>query len=393
MGERICVVMLGAYPLDATHIRGGVQAAYAYLVNGLTEMDDLELHVLTIKPKDYSGPDQVEQTNLTVHFLPQYPRFERLRNYHTYQAIVNKTLAQIRPVLIHAQDAGADALVAIRSGVPTVVTVHGIRWEDGKYYSSWVKRLRMYYDSLLTERYVVGHVRHMIAISSYVTNYFKGLMRPDVEVDYVPNAIDKRFFCLDKRPDEQIILFAGRVIPRKRVMDLVQAFAQVLIQVPSARLHIAGETSTEPAYVASIRRWAHEAQLDERVWFLGSLSETAILHEFARCSILALPSAQETAPMVIAQAMAAGKPVVATRVGGVGEMVGEDHGRGFLMNVGDIDGLAGAITRLLQHPDLQEKIGQTSRAFAQENYHLESVARRTNEIYHRIAFKEQQAIV
>ena len=86
--------------------------------------------------------------------------------------------------------------------------------------------------------------------------------------------------------------------------------------------------------------------------------------------------------------MAAGKPVVATRVGGVGDMVGEDHSRGLLINPGDVDGLADAITRLLRQPILQEKIGQNARVFAQENYHLESVARHTNEVYRQVGRKE-----
>lgn len=390
MVERIRVVMLGAYPLDTARIWGGVQAAYAYLVKGLAQTDNLDLHVFTHRPSDYPVTDVLEQTNLTLHFLPPYPRFERLRNYRTYQKIVNRNLEQIKPDLIHAQDAGADALVALRSGFPTVITVHGIRWEDGKHYSSWIKRLRISFDSLITERYVVRQARHLIAISSYVTSYFKDILRPDAEVFYVPNAIDERFFNLDKNPDEQIVLFAGRVIPRKRVMDLVQAFSQVLSQVPSARLHIAGEISTEPAYVASIRRWVHESHLDEQIRFLGPLSEQSVLDEFAHCSMLALPSAQETAPMVIAQAMAAGKPVVATRIGGVGEMVGENSGRGFLVNVGDIDGLAVALTHLLRYPDMQLKVGQCGKTFAQEHYHIQCVARRTNEIYRRIVNKEQK---
>ena len=381
--------MLGAYPLDPARIWGGVQAAYAYLVKGLTQVDDLDLHLLTLRPAGHAGPDQIEQAHVTLHLLPAYPRWERLRNYRRYQASVNRQLAQIRPHLLHAQDAGAEALVALRSGYPTVVTVHGIRWEDGKHYSTLFKRLRVYYDSFLTERYVVRHVRHMIAISPYVTRYFRAMLRPDVEVYALANAIDERYFNLEPGQPGLTILFAGRVIPRKRVMDLVQAFSRLLSQVPAARLHIAGETRTEPAYVESIRRWVHAAQLDEQVRFLGALPETALLREFAGCSVVALPSAQETAPMVIAQAMSAGKPVVATRVGGVGDMLGEDAARGLLVEVGDIERLAAAFTRLLQQPDLRAQMGRSGRAFAREHYHLEQVARRTSEVYRHMAFKEQ----
>jgi glycosyltransferase involved in cell wall biosynthesis len=388
MAEKLRVAMLGAYPLDATKISGGVQAAYSYLVKGLSQTQSIDLHILTIRPSGYAGADQVKQQNLTVHFLPRYPRFERLRNYQNYQSIINAHLAKIYPDLIHAQDAGSDALVALRSGYPTVITIHGIRREDGKHYSSWTKKLRVYFDSFLTERYVVRHARHIIAISPYVTSYFKNILRPDVKVYFIPNAVDERFFIRAGFPDKHIILFAGRVIPRKRVMDLVQAFAQTLNQDPTAQLHIAGEISTEPAYVNLIKKWVREHDLDDHVRFLGPLSEMSVLQEFSNSSIVALPSAQETAPMVVAQAMAAGKPVVATCIGGVSEMVGEDSARGLLVNVGNIPDLTAALTRLLRNPGLQEKMGQNGRAFATENYDIGRVARHTIEVYHRIVFGE-----
>ncbi len=390
LDKEIRVVMLGAYPLDATQINGGVQAAFSYLVKGLTQIENLDLQVLSLAPANYQGPDRIEQVRLTIHLIPSYPRFERLRNYRTYQRILNKKLSQLRPDLIHAQDAGADALVALRSGIPTVITVHGIRWEDGKHYSSLMKRLRMYFDSFITERYILRHVQHLIAISPYVTQYFQNMLNPAAQVNYVQNAIDERFFLDENNSDQQTILFAGRVIPRKKVFDLVKAFAIVVREVPSARLHIAGEISTEPHYVETIQSWVKDWHLEKQVSFLGALSEEAVIQEFTRCTMLVLPSAQETAPMVIAQAMAAGKPVVATRVGGVAEMVGEDFQRGILINVGEIEEMATAMTQLLLHPELQNKMGQAGKAFAQENYHLRRVAQQTHEIYHHIAFEEQK---
>jgi glycosyltransferase involved in cell wall biosynthesis len=389
MHRNLKVVLMGAYPMDVAHINGGVQAAFAYLVKGLAQTKDLDLHILTSSPTTSTRTDTIKQSNLTIHFLAHYPRFERLRNYKNYQNIVNKKIAEIKPDLIHAQDAGADALVALRTGIPTVITIHGIRWEDGKHYSSWIKRTRMYYDSLITERYVVNNAQHLIAISPYVTRYFNGKLKSDIQIYYVPNAIDERYFTQEKYADEKIILFAGRILPRKRVFELVQAFTRVIQQVPSARLLIAGEIQSEPAYVETIKKWIHANNLEKQIIFTGSLSEEKIIHKFALCSILVLPSAQETAPMVIAQAMAAGKPVVATKVGGVVDMVGADSERGLLVDVGSIEGLAKAMTRLLLDPDLKEKMGKNGRTFAQENYHLDQIAHKTNEIYHRIASKEQ----
>lgn len=388
MDRNLKVVLMGAYPMDTTHINGGVQAAFAYLVKGLAQTNELDLHILTPSPTIHTRTDRIKKSNLTIHFLNPYPRFERLRNYKNYQSFVNKKMAEIKPDLIHAQDAGADALVALRTDIPTVITIHGIRWEDGKHYSSWIKRIRMYYDSLITERYVVHNAQYLIAISPYVTRYFNGKLKSDIKIYYVPNAIDERYFNQEKNADEKIILFAGRVLPRKRVFELVQAFSKVIQQVPSARLHIAGEIQSEPIYVETIKKWMQLNNLDQQIIFTGSLSEEEIIHEFALCSMLVLPSAQETAPMVIAQAMAAGKPVVATRVGGVEEMVGADSERGLLVEVDNIEGLAMAMIRLLLESGLKEKMGKNGRTFAQENYHLDQIAHKTKDIYHQIAIKE-----
>ena len=89
--------------------------------------------------------------------------------------------------------------------------------------------------------------------------------------------------------------------------------------------------------------------------------------------------------------MAARKPVVATRVGGVADMVGEQGERGLLVEVGDIDGLVAAMLHLLQDADLRARMGQNGYAFARENFHSENVARRTLEVYRYIVGKERQS--
>ncbi len=371
-------------------MRGGVQAAFACLVKGLARIDDLEVHVLTFRQRDWSGPDRIEQNGVTVHLLPLPPRFERLRNYQTYQSIFGQRLAQLQPDLVHAQEAAADAYVALRSGYPTVVTAHGIRSEDGKYYGAWGRRLRGYFDSVVIERYTMRHVRHLIAISHYVTDYFAPLLRPDLDVHDVPNAIDERFFGLADSSNRPVVLFAGRVIPLKRVLDLVHAFARVVPQLPSAQLRIVGECSTEADYAESVRQLVRETNLADHVQILGELRQEAVLREFAECTLVALASSQENAPMVIAQAMASGKPVVATRVGGIAEMIGAEGQRGLLVNVGDVDELAGAMLRLLQDAALRVCLGQAGHAFARENYHPDSVARRTREVYVHVAAAEQR---
>ncbi|MCQ3944849.1 MAG: hypothetical protein DPW11_03680 [bacterium] len=382
------VAIIGDYPTDVTQIHGGVQAAFTYLVNGLSQIDDLQIHILTLRGHTHAQHDPIKQNGVTVHRLPAFPRFELLRNYRVYQSRLDAKLAQIQPDILHAQDATIHAYVALRSNYPTIITVHGIRREDIKYGASFFIRIRNWLHNLLIERYNLKHTRYLIAISRYVTSYYASLLRPDVQVSHIPNAIDQCFFQLNDTANGHTILYAGRIIPRKRTLDLVQAFAQIAGQNPLAQLRLAGEYSSEPTYAEAVQTFIREANLEDRVHLLGPLPEEAVRREFAGCDVLALPSAQETTPMVIAQAMAAGKPVVATPVGGVTEMV-ETGETGFLVEVGKIDALAEALQRLLQNPSLRKGMGEAGRKFAVENYRAEVVARRTYEVYQKIAVMQK----
>lgn len=377
------VAIIGNYPTDINRIHGGVQAAFTYLVSGLSQIQDIDVHVLTMGRQQAGQNNNFTQHGINVHILPIHPRFEFAKNYHNYQTSVNRVLAKIQPDVVHAQESTTHAYVALRSGYPTVITVHGIQREDIKYQSSFVRRMRNWLHNLIIERYNLKHTRHLIAISQYVVHYFSTRLRADIQVYHVPNAIDKRYFNLDSLSNSHTILFAGRVIPRKRVLDLVNAFTQIAHQVPLAQLRIAGEYSSEPDYAAWVKNIILKAKLEDRIHLLGPLPEEAILHEFATCDVLALPSAQETTPMVIAQAMAAGKPVVATAVGGVGEMVSHQK-NGFLTQVGDINGLAESLLQLLQQPELRRCMGEAGRNLAMANYHVDTVAKRTQQVYQQV---------
>lgn len=378
------VAMVGDYPIDGSRIWGGVEAAFAYLVRELARMDDLDLHVITLGKPALTRLHGDERHSATLHVLPKFPRFEFARNFRTYQGCLNRTLAEIKPDVVHAQGATDHAYTALRSGYPTVITVHGVQSEDGKYQGTFLKRARQSIYARLIERYNLSHTRHLIAIGRYVVDYFRDQLRPEAQVYYIPNAIDESYFHLAGMGNGRTILYAGRVIRRKRTLDLVRAFAAVASRIPSAQLRVAGETDSDPAYAEQVRREIIDSGLGDCVRLLGGLPEEAIRREFAACAVLALPSIQETTPMVIAQAMAACKPVVATPVGGVTEMVRAGE-TGFLVPVGDVDNLAEALLCLLGDPALRARMGQAGRDFAIENYLAANVAQRTREVYSRIA--------
>jgi len=381
------IALAGDYPTEAGMVRGGVQAAFGYLAGALANCPGVDVHVVTMHKRPGLQPCSTLVGGVHVHYLRTFPRFEFARNFRTYQKWFDAKLAEIRPDVVHAQDTTDHGYAAVRCPYPTVITVHGIRREDSKYNRSVRVRARNLLYCLLIERYILNHTHYLIAISPYVTSYFSRQLRPDTEIHHIGNAIDPRYFERNlARTPNCAVLFAGRVIPRKRVEDLVYAFARVAATVPESELRIAGETESEPAYAESLRSTIASLRLQERVRFLGQLNENQVLDEFRNCAALVLPSAQETAPMVISQAQAAGKPVIATPVGGVPDMI-RDGQTGFLTPLGDREALSRRLAEILLNPSLAAKVGGAGHRFAEASYRAESIALRTLKVYFRM--KEQ----
>jgi glycosyltransferase involved in cell wall biosynthesis len=198
----------------------------------------------------------------------------------------------------------------------------------------------------------------------------------------VGNPIADAFFDVSRDPDPARILYLGAVIPRKRLVDLVEALARVADSHPTVTLRVVG-FDANPAYAARIRERVRELELVERVVFLQGLSAEEVLDEYARASVLVLPSGEETSPMVIGEAMAAGAPVIATNVGGVSFLV-EDGVTGHLTEPGDVPTLANRISSLLADPEARDVLGAAGKAKAERDFRASAVASRVADVYREV---------
>jgi len=113
------------------------------------------------------------------------------------------------------------------------------------------------------------------------------------------------------------------------------------------------------------------------------LDRKAMMDEYARASIVALTSVQENAPMAVIEGMAAAKPIVATRVGGVPELVCDGES-GHLCAAGDDDAIAGRLAALLADRDRARRMGIAGRRIAKERFSAEQVARSYRALYDRV---------
>ncbi|RLE77240.1 MAG: glycosyltransferase family 1 protein, partial [Thermoprotei archaeon] len=170
------------------------------------------------------------------------------------------------------------------------------------------------------------------------------------------------------------ILYVGRLVRRKGVHILIEAFKILQRRGLEVKLVIGGKGYMEPF----LRFMASDT---DNIVFLGAVSEGTKPALFSEAKVFALPSlAGESFGVVLLEALSSGTPVVATRVGGIPEIIA-DGKDGLLVEPGDPEELAEAVAFLLKSPSLWSKMSLNARRKAVEKYSIDKVGRLYEETY------------
>jgi glycosyltransferase involved in cell wall biosynthesis len=375
------VALVGPYPLDRTRVAGGVETSFLNLLQGLRETEGVEPHVVTFST-DVAVATTREDDGVPIRFLPGTRRLANLTFHLRERRLLRAALPELRPDLVHAQDALRYGYVCLgaASDVPVVVSVHGIVREELRLAEGFRRRLQIRLAGVSLERHCIRSARFLVAPTRYAEQYFGDEIRG--RIWDVGNAILGRFFSVTPAPEPGWLLSVGAVIPRKRLLDLVDAVPHVVGAVPSSRLSIVG-VEPDPAYSERVRARIRELGLEERVAFRGAVGLDELLEEYRRASVFVLPSGEETSPMVIGEAMAAGVPVVATRVGGVPYLVDEGV-TGDLVAPGDVPGLSERLRAILRDDSRRAAYGAAARLDAERRFRPASVGARMREVYDEV---------
>jgi len=366
------VMMLGPYPRSPHRIDGGVAAAMTYLSTALRETSGVELVGVRLASVP-SGRDGADFPWPVVD-LP-LERLSLSTLYARQKSQLAKLIHRFRPEIVHAQGTDVAGFVAVTCGLPTVVTVHGLLAECAKYQTDTVARWRAKLVAHLTERASVRKAANLISISPYVRQYYGDEIRG--RVYDIPNAVAPAYFSIPRSPEKGRMLYAGRIARGKGLVELLEASARQRGSV--TRIVLAGGTP-DPAYGTMLRDLAEGLGIASVVKFAGLLSEPSLSREFALAEALVLPSFQETAPMVVQQAMAAGLAVVASAVGGIPSQV-QHEVNGLLFPAGDTGRLSDLLARLKDEKDLSERLGRAAKAHAEANWRATAVANATIDVY------------
>lgn len=185
--------------------------------------------------------------------------------------------------------------------------------------------------------------------------------------------------------DNVVFGFVGRLVPIKDVRTLVRAFAIVSATMPATRLMVVGDGEER----ASLEDLARSTGLGGSVLFAGWRRDLAAV--YGCLDAVVLSSLNEGTPVAIIEAMAAGKPVIATGVGGVADVV-TDGETGLLVPPGDPRRLAEAMTRLALDPEVRRRMGEAGRR-AVGRYRPERLVADVREMYERgLTAKRRRAV-
>jgi L-malate glycosyltransferase len=177
--------------------------------------------------------------------------------------------------------------------------------------------------------------------------------------------------------DRFVVGWIGRMTAIKRVPDVLTSFKALLDLGVDATLCLVGDGPDRE----TAEQQAKDLGIARHVLSVGYQRDVSPY--YALFDALVLPSANEGTPVVAIEALAARRPVVATRVGGVPDVVveGED---GFLVEVGDIDGIANALATLARDPELRRRMGEHGRERVLPRYRVERLVDDTDELYREL---------
>ena len=279
---------------------------------------------------------------------------------------------------------------------PFIHTIHGVladEYEQARQegYPSVKGRLANYFMHNLAklEEETAHNATLIVTISNYsLEKIQKHYHIRKSKVRIVPNGVDvekfkptgnsenRRKFGLG---DEPVVLFVGSLIPRKGLPFLVEAAKKIVKQQANTKFLIVGDGPLKNQLANSLKA----VNLLSNFSFLGNLKDEVLSDVYSCADVFVLPSIQEGQGIVLLEAQAAGKPVVAFDLGGVNEAV-RNRETGLLVERGSIDGLANALLTLLGDRALREKLGDNGRRFVSENFTWDICAQRMLNVYREV---------
>jgi len=281
----------------------------------------------------------------------------------------------------------ASAVVASRlANVPFVYTVQGVGTRTE---SLVVDTLIKLYDRTVKSQ-IAKSAQKVILLSKSLISRARELGVDDSKTAIIPSGIDHAYFDPERREveekakllrekldvnDDIIVGYVGRLIPAKGLIYLISAIKKIQDEHPHVVLVIVGDGPQ--------RRTLETMAKDLKIKSIFTGWQVNALPFYALMDIFVLPSFFEGLPNVVLEAMAMEKPIVATRVGGVPDLI-MNKKNGFLVPTRDYKSIAIALKELITNDDLRKRVGKVNRQIVKESFSWDKTVGKVETVYNEI---------
>ncbi|WP_404428704.1 glycosyltransferase family 4 protein [Sutcliffiella horikoshii] len=303
----------------------------------------------------------VAQTNMNL--------VERVRNISSHNKVT----------IIHAHDwlVGFAARALQNSmKLPIVSTIHAL--EEGR--SNLESKMQL--QTAKWEESLIQHSDVLIVCSIYMKKEVEKRINGEKKVYIIPNGVDlsdeesssvQDF--INRRSFSHLVLFLGRMVPEKGITTLIDAAKKIHETYPECLFILAGKGP----YLSDFKELVRKEGLEKHMLFIGYVNEREKATLLKRCDMLVVPSNYEPFGIVAIEGMAAGKPVIAARTGGLSSII-NDGETGLLFEPENVSNLIEKISTLIEDPTLCGKLGEASNEVKQK-YNWEDVRDQTEAVY------------
>jgi glycosyltransferase involved in cell wall biosynthesis len=256
------------------------------------------------------------------------------------------------------------------SDKPKIFHLHGIDFPFLKRYS--------------LARFVLKNIADLyISLTDQMKSDLVKLGLPEEKIRSLPNGLDTKLFHPSNKKEDNLLLFVGRISPGKGLHVLLKSLKHLKRAV---RVAIIGPPDWDSEYFNHILRLIQKENEKGKhaIEYIGEKSQTELVDWYQRASVFVLPSIYEGLGIVNLEALACETPVVATKVGGIPEIVrnGED---GILVEPNNPLEIADAIQYLLDNDDVRKEFGRTGRNSVVEHFSSQAIVRKLVKIYKELA--------
>lgn len=353
-----------------------------------------QVTVLTTSRKD--GIENEEKEGMSIFYLKGAPsdvytnqywlestmKFEELHQKKGFDIIVSESAGGFGCIKYKIISKYRTPFVAILHNTPPSVIRTTVSLGLVNTLSA-IKNQLFFYMKILHKLYNLSD--GIICVSEYMRKNL--LLLPMIKnrdkIYVVYNGIDTNIFKPNVKPqklkNDKTILYVGRVAKEKGIQFAIRSLPEIVKEVETIKLIVVGRGD----YIDNLRSLAKRIGVEKYVLFTGGLRHSDLVNYYNIADVFVLPSIRESFPLVLLEAMACKRAIVASRTGGIPEIV-EDGINGYLIPVGKIKQLAKKIIYLLKENGSRKKFGENGRKKVLEKFTLDKMLDDTEKVFKKI---------